>query len=191
MRQWCRIEHELAMSSGGGAWVVAMRAPAQATDHRVIAEVQEGLLAQAWRPDPDQPYSLRVKGPVVLVGLAQVGPATSSSFDWSLLHRIFRQHVYDDGGMPFDDRPWHTTAASIRDPEDRANWQEVVGAGAPRWLGKGYGMATARTHHVCAFGARLGLPPTLTLDDIDAEVQKLQSLVTDMAGTPPVTVPAS
>lgn len=84
-----------------------------------------------------------------------------------------------------DGRPWQTTTARLRDEGDRANWRDALSAGAPRWLGKGYGMATARTHRVCAFGARLQIEPTLTLDEIDTELQRLEDLVMDMAGSPP------
>ncbi len=52
----------------------------------------------------------------------------------------------------------------------------MVSAGAPGWIGKGYGMATARTHAVCAFGARIQLDPRITLGQIDAELQDLQTL---------------
>jgi hypothetical protein len=183
MSQWSRLESELAISSGGGAWVAALRAPAAAPDHLVVAELQEGLAAREWRPDPVRSFSARVKGPVVLVGLAQIGPKSSSSFNWSLLHSMFREHVLDASGQPVDGRPWHTTSASLRDPEDRANWQEIVRAGAPKWLGKGYGMATAKSHGICTFGARLGLSPTLKLGMIDTELQKLQKLVSDMTKT--------
>ena len=181
MNEWCRIDHELAISSGGGAWVAAMRTRASVDQHWVIAEVQEGLAAQEWRPDPDSPYSARVKGPVVLVGLAQIGPATSASFDWAALHRLLRGRVYDEIGAALDARPWQTTAASLRDAGDRANWQALVTAGAPRWLGKGYGMATARVHNVCAFGVRLQLAPSLRLHEIDAELQGLHDLVIEVA----------
>jgi hypothetical protein len=183
MQEWCRIDHDLAMSSGGGSWVAAMRTRAPVDDHWVIAEVQEGMTAQEWRPDPENPYSARLKGPAVLVGLAQIGPATSASFDWRLLHRLFRGRVYADNGTALDGRPWQTSTARLRDPGDRANWQAVVTAGAPKWLGKGYGMATAKIHRVRAFGARLQLAPSLTLDEIDTELQRLQELVMEMAGS--------
>ena len=181
MQGWCQIDHDLAMSSGGGAWVAAMRTRAPVDDHWVIAEVQEGMAAQEWGPDPDSPFSARVRGPAVLVGLAQIGPVTSASFDWGLLHRLLRGRVYADNGTVLDGRPWQTSTARLRDPADRANWQRVVSAGAPHWLGKGYGMATARSHGVCAFGARLQLAPSLTLDEIDTELTMLQALVIEMA----------
>jgi hypothetical protein len=184
MHTWCQIEHDLAMSSGGGSWVVAMRTPAQVPDHWVIAEVQEGMSAQEWRADPANPYSARVRGPAVLLGLAQIGPATSESFDWAFLHQLFKGRVYADNGTALGGRPWSATTARLRDPGDRANWRALVSAGAPSWLGKGYGMATAKTHGVCAFGARLQLPPTLTLGEVETELQELHELVMEMAGSP-------
>ena len=57
----------------------------------------------------------------------------------------------------------------------------MVSAGAPRWIGKGYGMATAKAHAVSAFGARIQLNPSSTLSQIDAELQDLQTLIIDMA----------
>ncbi|GAA4398294.1 hypothetical protein GCM10023153_22960 [Ornithinibacter aureus] len=57
----------------------------------------------------------------------------------------------------------------------------MVAGGAPRWLGKGYGNATARTHGSCVFGARLTLDPTLTLGQIEAVLMDVQRLVEDMA----------
>lgn len=147
----------------------------------MIAEIQEGLPAQAWRVDPARPYRDRLPGPVVLVGLSQSGVTTSADFDWDLLNRLFRDRIIDQAGVAIDDRPWQLTSANPRDMTDRTNWQAMVSAGAPRWIGKGYGMATARTHAVCAFGARIQLDPHSTLGQIDAELQDLQTLIIDMA----------
>jgi hypothetical protein len=182
MSSWSRIESDLQISSGGGAWVAAMRAPATTPEHFVIAEIQEGLPAVSWRFDPARTYWARLVGPVVLVGLSQLGPSTSAGFDWSLLHRLFREYVLDGDGRATDGRRWQTTAASPRDPTDRANWRALVEAGGPPWLGKGYGNATAKTHGVCAFGGRFQLGPTLTLGQIDAELERVQDLVLRMAG---------
>lgn len=93
--------------------------------------------------------------------------------------------MYAEDGTVLDGRAWQTNAARLRDPVDRANWQRVVAAGAPGWLGKGYGMATARTHRVCAFGARFQLAPSATLHHVDTELQALHELVLDMASAPP------
>lgn len=110
-----------------------------AEGHFVTAEVQEGLTAYEWRPDPDRPYRDRLPGPVVPLGLCQEGVTTSADFDWSLLHRMIAAHVIDEAGAPLDSRAWHVTAARPNNPIDRGNWQAIVDAGAPRWLGKDWG----------------------------------------------------
>ena len=183
MNGWCDLEHDLEPSSGGGAWVAAMRAGSSSPGHRVIAEIQEGMPARTWRLDPESSYRTRVTGPVVLVGLSQAGVSTSADFDWPLLRLLFADRIVDHMGHVIDGRKWQTTSANPRDATDRANWQATVAAGAPKWLGKGYGMATARTHAVCAFGARIQIAPHRTLAEIDVELQQLQSLVADMSAT--------
>lgn len=191
MESWCHLDHDLGLSSGGGAWVADMSATAESPGHRVTAEIQEGLSAQAWRADPDRPYSSRLVGPVVLVGLRQDGVSTSAGFDWPLLWRMFQDRVVDKRGNATDGRAWQVTAASPRDQVDRQGWQSIVDAGAPKWLGKGWGMAVARSRHqACAFGARFVIRPTSTLGEIDAELQNLQGLIAEMAGSPGAGHPA-
>ncbi|MBT0995472.1 PD-(D/E)XK nuclease family protein [Cellulomonas sp. DKR-3] len=188
MDTWCSIERTLEQSSGGGAWVVAMRAPITGSDHVVFAEVQEGTAAPEWRPT-DVPYRERLKGPVVLVGLARFGIYSSEGFDWPLLRRAFAPYVASSALD--DDLRWSTTSPNPRDPVDRQQWKAIVDDGAPTWLGKGYGMATARTHGVCAFGARIDLPPSSTLEYVDGVLQRLESLVLAMATTAAPAPPPS
>lgn len=180
MDGWCQIDHYLSMSSGGGAWATTMRTPAASPDHWALAELQEGLAAQDWRLDAARPYRSRLVGPVVLVGLSHDGESTSAGFDWLLLARLFRDRIVDGSGHIIDGRPWQTTSANPKNVTDRANWVAMVAAGAPRWLGKGYGMATALTHQVCAFGARIQFPPSSTLGQVDADLRDLQSLIVEL-----------
>lgn len=181
MDAWCSLDHAFEMSSGGGAWVAAIRSEPLHAGHRVIAEIQEGLAAQEWRQDPARPFRTRLRGPSLLVGLGQFDVSTSADFDWPLLRRLFLGRVVDRAGAVVDGRQWLTTAASRPDPTDRANWRASVAAGAPKWLGKGYGMATSRRHGVCAFGARIQIAPDSTLGEIDTELQRIQVLVEDMS----------
>lgn len=90
MDGWCDLEHDIVPSSGGGNWAARMWTGCSAEGHFVTAEVQEGLTAYEWRPDPDRPYGERLPGPVVLLGLRHEDVTTSADFDWSLLHRMFR-----------------------------------------------------------------------------------------------------
>jgi hypothetical protein len=177
MDTWCEVEHDIVPSSGGGNWATRMWVNASSAEHYATAELQEGLTAYEWRPDPDRPYRDRVPGPVVLLGLRQEGAPTSEGFDWTLLHQMFSRHVLDENGVPSDGRAWQTTTARPADPVDKANWQAMVTDGAPAWLGKGWGMKVARTTSSCLFGARFGLPPDSTLADVDAELRHVQELL--------------
>ena len=98
---------------------------------------------------------------------------------------MFAAHVLDPTGKKArDGRAWQTTSARPNHPTDRKNWQSIVEAGAPPWLGKGWGMRVASgPSRECMFGARIELPPTATLHQIDLELRSLQTLVQDLATT--------
>lgn len=135
--QWCQMPHDMVQSSGGGNWAVRVWGDAPSPNHLVTIELQEGLTAYEWKPHPERPYRERLPGPVVLLGLRQEPVTTSADFDWQLLHRMFREHFIDEHGNPRDGRAWQTTPARPTHPVDKQNWQAIVGAGAPRWVGKG------------------------------------------------------
>lgn len=181
MDEWCTLDRDMVSSSGGGTWAIRLWSPATTSGHLVTAEVQEGMSAYEWRPDADRPYRDRLRGAVVLLGLRQDFVTTSAGFDWALLHHLFDEHVLDDAGQPRDGRNWHRTAPRPNDPTDKANYQAIVAAGAPKWLGKGWGMKVAQSGHSCVFGARYQLPPTATLAEIDAELRTLEPLIRKMA----------
>ena len=178
---WCSLDHDIVPSSGGGNWAVRVWAPVETPGHFITAELQEGLTAYAWRPDPDHPYSERFKGPVVLLGIRQDFVTTSADFDWLLLHRLFAEHILDGDGNHQDDFNWQTTPARPGHPTDKANWQTIVQAGAPKWLGKGWGMKVAKDTQSCLFGARFGFAPSSTLGEIEAELRRIQPLLERMA----------
>lgn len=178
---WCELEHDIIQSSGGGNGGVRLRADASAPDHYVTAELQEGLTAYEWKPNPATAYRDRLPGPVVLLGRRQDHTTTSANFDWPLLHRMFTRHLLDGAGAPRDGRVWQSTAARPTDPIDKENWQRIVQAGAPRCLGKGWGMKVAKNTGSCLFGARFNLPRDSTLGVIDDELRRLQPLLMQLA----------
>lgn len=180
---WCALDHDIEQSSGGGNWAVRIWTRASSPGHVVAAEVQEGMTAYEWRPNPNQPYRNRFRGPVVLVGLRQDNLDTSAGFDWGLLRRAFSAHVVDESGHPRDDRAWQRTSANPRHPLDKANWKATLEAGVPNWVGKGWGMKVARDFGACVFGARYQLAPNSRLAQVDADLQQLQSLLKKMATT--------
>lgn len=178
---WCSLPHDIEPSSGGGTWAVRIWTSSRAPGHQVTAELQEGMTAFEWKPDPDRPYRERLRGPVVLLGLRQDDVDTSANFDWAQLHAMFVEHVLDTEGVARDDRAWHLTAARPGDAIDRANWETIVEAGAPRWLGKGWGMKVAKSAQACLFGARFQIPADSTLGEIDAELRRLEPVLARMA----------
>lgn len=181
VNSWCDLDHDLVPSSGGGNWALRMWTATSVPGHFVTAEMQEGLTAYEWKPDPDRPYRERLPGPVVLLGMRQDANSTSADFDWALLHRMFAQHVVDENGRPRDDRRWQTTAARPTHPADKQNWRRMVDAGAPPWLGKGWGMKVAASTGSCLFGARFGLPPDSRLGEVEIELRRLPALLLNMA----------
>lgn len=181
--QWCDLEHDMVQSSGGGNWAVRVWGDAPSPQHLVTIELQEGLTAYEWKPNPDRPYRDRLPGPVVLLGLRQEPVSTSADFDWKLLHRMFTDHLIDEAGRPRDGRAWQTTSARPTHPVDKQNWQDMVAAGAPAWLGKGWGMKVAEGTGACLFGARYGLPPDSTLSEIEAELRQITGVVASICGT--------
>lgn len=178
---WCSLPHDMEPSSGGGNWAVRIWTPSRAPGHVVAAELQEGMTAFEWKRDPDKPYRERLCGPVVLLGLRQDDVETSADFDWAHLHTMFKEHVLDATGFPRLNGKWQTTAARPGDPVDRANWAAIVAAGAPRWLGKGWGMRVAKSVHSCMFGARFQLPKTSTLGQVNEELRRLERTIVRIA----------
>lgn len=181
MTEWCEIGHDLVQSTAGGSWVARMWTPSSAPGHMVSCEIEEGMTAQAWKPDPHAPYCTRMAGPSIWVGLRQEDVETSADFDWGHLHRIFVETVLDGDGQPRDlSRAWQPRPPNFRDAGDKERWRVIVTAGAPAWLGKGFGMAQARKYGDCLFGARYRVDADCTLGQVDDELRRLQSLIEQM-----------
>jgi hypothetical protein len=178
------LERDLVQSSGGGSWVLRFWTDTAVPNLRVHIEVQEGMTAYQWAPDPRRRYRDRLKGPAPVVSLRLSDVDTSEAFDWDLLRRVFAEHVLNANGDPLPDWPWQLTPANPRHPVDRAAWKAMVEAGGPKWLGKGFGMAVAtKAYRECVFGARMQLAPTLTLGEIRDELLRLEPLVLAMSAT--------
>jgi hypothetical protein len=171
---WCMLPHDIVQSSGGGTWAVRIWTPSRASGHMVTAELQEGTTAREWKRDPNKTYRERLRGPVVLLGLRQDDVETSANFGWAGLLSMFMEHILDEGGSVRDGRAWQLTAARPYDAIDRSNWKSIVAAGAPRWLGKGWGMKVAKSTGSCLFGARFQISPDSTLGAVEAELRRVE-----------------
>jgi hypothetical protein len=182
MDGWCEIEHDLVQSSAGGSWVVRMKVPSTRPGYRLGLELEEGMTAQQWRPDPLVPFSQRMKGPRIWLGLV-LESDSSETFDWDALFAFFAEHVLDAGGQ-LRERAWSTTRSNLRDPDDRQRWADArARSGAPEWIGKGYGMRSARTHGQCMFGAHFRLPPDAQLSDIDTELRSVEQFMRNLGAS--------
>ena len=179
LTSWCTVDHDMTPASNGGNWAIRMWAVAAGTsDHLVTAEFQEGMTSYEWAPQ-EQPYRARLRGPVVIVGLRQDGVSTSADFSWTLLHRMFADHVLQ--GEALERWDWQRTSANPRNAIDKENWQAMIAAGAPKWLGKGWGMKVAQDLGSCLFGARIQLKPTTTLGEFEEILRDVERLITCMA----------
>lgn len=183
MSSWCNLEHDLVMSAAGRSWVARMsKTAAAAPGHLVACEIEEGLPVRDRGEDASRPLHDRVVGPSIWVGMRQESVPTSADFAWDHLLHIFRETVLDTDNNPVDGRHWRRSRPGLRHQTDKANWQRSVESrGGPVWLGKGFGMAQAKAHDTCMFGARYMIDPSSTLHQIDSELQRLARLIDDMA----------
>ena len=174
---WQGYQHQL-FTPADGSWVLRLGLPMPGTGHIVACEIQEGMPASGWRYRPGPSLAERLSGPRVWVGLVQPGVQTSANFDWDLLAYLFRGTVIDEREQPVDGRAWLHTLPTFHDDGDRARWAAMD---APRWIGRGLGMAQARAYGECMFGARYRISPAATLGEIEAELRRCAELLPRMA----------
>lgn len=167
----------IAQSSAGVSWVVKMTAPAAVPGYLIAVEVEEKWPNRSWpkfATDPAPP----VIGPSIKVCLIQTGVNTSAAFDWEYLHALWPT-------MEAARTDWVKTPARPRAVHDREGWQRIIDAGAPRFLGIGFGEAQTIKSHDCMFGARFQLASNITLADLAATMQGLVTLLVALAAVEP------
>jgi hypothetical protein len=169
----------ISQSSSGVSWVVKMTTPTKVPGYLIAIEVEERLPNRSWPKFALDP-ALDVKGPSIKVCLVQTGVETSAAFDWDYLHAIWPTM---QGFGP----NWVTRSAVPRAGHDRIGWERIVEAGAPRYLGIGFGEAQTRSSGECMFGARFQLAADITLADLTATMDGLIPLLTAMAAVEPIT----
>lgn len=76
---------------------------------------------------------------------------------------------------------WVRNAAQPKAAHDRAGYERIVAAGAPAFLGIGFGDAQARNENFCMFGARLQFPASITLAEFSREISALVDLILKIA----------
>ena len=100
---------------------------------------------------------------------------TSAGFDWDYLLRLWpvMDQARTDWAAPPPPRP--------KAVHDREGYQRIVAAGAPPFLGIGFGEAQTKINQFCMFGARIQFPPGSTLAEIKSEVAALAELTLKLA----------
>ncbi|MCE0486370.1 type I restriction enzyme HsdR N-terminal domain-containing protein [Ornithinimicrobium sediminis] len=169
------IDLDLVGSAAGVSWVLRQIADAPRSGYQMVAEVEENLPVRDY---PKYHYASnrhQPLGPSAKVMLMQPEVRTSAGFDWEYLHALWPT-------MAAARTDWVTHAARPRAAHDREGHQRIVAAGAPRYLGVGFGEAQARQRGGgCLFGARVQYPPDITLQQVIIELRSLGRLVTDLS----------
>lgn len=166
-------------SSSGVSWVTRMHVPTAQPDYWVRLEAEERLPNRVYPKSVGQ-QTHRPLGPLVKICLVQTNVDTSANFNWNYLHAIPPAIA---GGRA----DWMSTRpARQRAKHDREGWQRMVTAGAPSFLGFGFGDAQTRLTGECMFGARFHLPADVTLGEVVVELDSSGGMLRTMgAVTPP------
>jgi hypothetical protein len=167
------VEHDLLSSSAGVSWLVQLYAQTPAPGYTITVEIEENLPVRDY-PKRFTAQGRQPVGPSAKICLCQEDVTTSANFDWNFLLRLWpvMQQARND---------WVPNAARPKAAHDREGHARIVAAGAPPFLGIGFGEAQAKINGVCMFGARVQFPADITLADMSAEVVRLSKLTLDLA----------
>ncbi len=168
---------DLVASSAGNSWVARMRIPTVVPGYHVVAEAEERLPVRVV-PRIMTADGLRPLGPTILVALQQTKVDTSADFDWDWLLAMWP--AMRDSGLA-----WHQGLPGLPTPHDKANQRRIIEAGAPPFLGYGYGHRQTKRSRACMFGAQVRLPGSDTLDEIAAALTGVTDLIQEMAAIRP------
>lgn len=167
------VDHDLVESTAGVSWIARLYASSPVPGYMIMVEIEENLPVRDY-PKYVTADAPRPRGPSAKVCLRQEGVTTSAGFDWDYLLRLWpvmRQARSD----------WVRNAARPKAAHDREGHARIVGAGAPPFLGIGFGEAQTKINCFCMFGARIQFPADITLADLAAEMAVLGNLTQDLA----------
>ena len=166
---------ELVSSTAGQGvgWIVRLRAATPAAGYAIMVEVEEYLSVRDY-PKYFTSEGLKPRGPTAKVCLYQEGITTSAGFDWDHLLRLWpvMEQARSD---------WVTNAAQPKAAHDREGYARLIAAGAPPFLGIGFGEAQAKSDGFCMFGARVQFPASISLAELSTEVTRLSELALNLA----------
>jgi hypothetical protein len=142
-----------------------------------MSEVEENLPVRDY-PKHYDPRRAQPQGPSAKVCLSQEGVNTSAGFDWDYLHLLWPV-------MEQARTDWVRNAARPKAAHDREGYKRIVAAGAPAFLGIGFGDAQAKINQACMFGARIQFPANVSLAQVSREVAALGELTLKLAQVAP------
>jgi hypothetical protein len=165
------------VTAGGGRSPVArlLIDSAHHPGYTFIVEVQEGL--SQMRFSTATPADL--KGPVAKVFALQRDVSDSRSYNWDLLHSMWKLIEPSSAALG---RPWVTRRATPKAAHDRENQRRLIAKGMPAYVGFGYGDAQARITRDVIFGARMALPADVSLGDLVATLDELGKVLPALRG---------
>jgi len=167
------LEHDLVPSSAGVSWVARLYAKTQLPDYWIMTDVEENLPVRDY-PPLARAGGTKPRGPSAKVCLYRHGVRTSAGFNWEHLLRLWP--VMDQARAD-----WVQHAARPKARHDRDGHERIVAAGAPSFLGIGFGDAQARINKTCMFGARVQFPGDITLAQMSKEFAALGELTLQLA----------
>jgi hypothetical protein len=171
------VQHDLVPSAAGVSWVAHLYAQAPLPGYRIVSEVEENLPVRDY-PKHYDAHKTQPLGPSAKVCLCQDGVKTSAGFDWDYLHRLWPV-------MEQARTDWVRNAARPKAAHDREGYKRIMAAGAPAFLGIGFGDAQAKINQACMFGARIQFPANVTLAQLSREVAALGELTLKLAQVAP------
>lgn len=172
------VDYDLVESSAGVSWVLRQMADTPAPGYQIVAEVEENLPVRDYPKYHSLDNRAQPRGPSAKVVLMQSDVTTSAGFNWEHLLALWPT-------MSAARQDWVSNAARPRAAHDREGHRRIVEAGAPPYVGIGFGEAQAKINHACMFGARVQFPPHITLQEMIVELRALGDLVQRLASVQP------
>jgi hypothetical protein len=159
------VEHDLVNSSKGRSWVARLYAWTPKPGYTITVEIEEYLDVSDY-PKHFTAAGPQPRGPTAKVCLSQEDVETSAGFDWDYLLRLWLWPV-----MAKARGNWVRNAARPKAVHDQKGHARIVAAGAPPFLGIGFGEAQTKADNFCMFGARIQSPADITLAGLSASLQ--------------------
>ncbi|HVT64345.1 MAG TPA: hypothetical protein VHD81_04265 [Mycobacteriales bacterium] len=174
------LRTQLVQATGSNKWVTRVLADCVVPGYQVVAEVEDAtpVRSKVLFPKVMSESTPPPAGPEFRVFLEQLGVDTSAGYSWQYLHAMWPLMAEARGDW------WRKSVPNPPEAHDRAGRAAILAAGAPPYLGFGFGEKQTRSSRSCMFGAKLRLSASSTLEQVVDTLNGLGNLVLAMAATP-------